>query len=190
MEENASSSYYISSSANVTDDREACPANWYVARVQMNCERTAAKKIASLGIETYVPTQTVVRQWSDRKKKIEKILIPLLVFFRAEEAVAKQVQRLSFVYDLLKAPGEAKPAIIPDNQIQRLKFMIGNCDSEITIRQNTINKGDRVRVVRGSLKGLEGFAATSADGTSKISIVIEDLFCASVSINPLDLEKA
>lgn len=188
MEERDSALKIESSAANGADDRGAYPKHWYVARVQMNCEKKSAQRISSLGYEIFVPVQQEVRQWSDRRKKIERILIPLLVFFKSDVAGAKQIQRLSFVYDLLKAPGDKKPAVIPDDQIDRFKFMIGNCDDEITIKRETINIGDKVRVVRGSLKGLEGYATSTPDGKTEISIFIEKLFCASVKINPADLE--
>ena len=189
MEEQVESANQSGTAVNVTDGREARSEGWYVARVQMNCEKKSALRLTDLGIETYVPTQTVIRQWSDRKKKIEKILIPLIVFFKADEDGAKQVQRLSFVYDLLKAPGERKAAVIPDSQIQKLMFMVGNSDEDVTIEQSPIESGDRVRVLRGSLQGLEGYATTSQDGNTKITIVIENLFGASVRINPADLQR-
>ena len=175
--------------ANVTIDREAYPKRWYVARVQMKCEKKSAQKISSLGYETFVPVQEEIHQWSDRKKKIERILIPLVVFFRTNESGAKQVERLSFVYDLLKAPGDRTPAVIPDKQINDFKFMIGNCDSEITIEPTPIIAGDEVIVVRGSLRGLQGRAVTSSDSKSKIYITLDILGCASVEIKHSDLEK-
>lgn len=54
----------------------------------------------------------------------------LVVFFCTDKAGAKQVERRSFVYDLLKVPGEMKPATIPDEQIDKFKFVLGNCDSD------------------------------------------------------------
>lgn len=190
MEKHETASELESSTVNGTIDREAHPKHWYVARVQMKCEKKSAQRISALGHETFVPVQEEIRQWSDRKKKIERILIPLVVFFRTDEAGAKQVARLSFVYDLLRAPGDRKAAIIPDKQIDDFKFMIGNCDSQILIERSPILAGDEVKVVRGSLKGLHGHAMTSTNGKSKIYIAIDLLGCATVEIDPIDLEKA
>jgi len=191
MEERGTLLELADSIANGTIDREAHPKqNWYVARVQIRCEKKAAKRIESLGYETFIPVQEEIRQWSDRKKKIERILIPLVVFFRSDEIGAKQVERLSFVYGLLRAPGERHPAVIPDNQIHDLKFMIGNCNSEIVIEPISITAGESVKVIRGSLKGLHGRAITSTNGKSKIYISIDILGCASVEISASDLVKA
>ena len=58
-----------------TNDREACPKRWVAALVQMNCERKVAAKLDKMGIANYVPVQQEKHQWSDRKKKIDRIVI-------------------------------------------------------------------------------------------------------------------
>ena len=47
-------------------------------------------------------------------------------------------------------------AIISDAEIERLKFMLGQSDVPIEITKNTFKTGDKVRVIRGNLAGLEG----------------------------------
>lgn len=100
----------------------------------------------------------------------------------------EKVRGYSFVYRFLTAPGEHKPAAIPDEQIEQFKFMLGNSDSEITIEPLSIRKGDRIRVRRGALQGLTGYASTGSDGHAKILVVIDYLGCACVSIASADLE--
>ena len=56
----------------VTTDREAHPERWVAALVQMCTEKKVGDRLTKLGIENYVPTQTEIHQWSDRKKKIER----------------------------------------------------------------------------------------------------------------------
>lgn len=167
--------------------REAYPKNWYVAQVQMKCEKKTAQKLSALGYETFVPVQSEIHQWSDRRKKVEKIVIPLVVFVRSDEETVKEIEKLSFVYRLLRAPGDCKPAKIPCEQMDQFKFLLGNCDSEITLESLEIKKGDRVRIVRGNLKGLEGFITGISDSKSKVSIVIDYIGCASIKIDKTDL---
>lgn len=174
---------------NGTIDREACPKYWFVARVQVKCEKIVAKKIFSLGYETFVPVQEEIRQWSDRKKKIEKVLIPLMVFFKSDVQSAKKIEKLSFVHSLLKAPGEKYPAIIPDKQIEDFKFMLANCDDEVTISPTTLIIGDSVKVIRGSLRGLVGTIVKEPDGKERIVISIDFLGSASVKISRKDIEN-
>lgn len=176
------------STVNGTDDREALPKYWYVALVQINCEKTADKRLQSMGIETFLPVQTEIHYWSDRKKKIDRIVIPTMVFVKLNSEEIKKVRNVSFIYKLLTAPGENVPAIIPEGQINQFKFMLGNSDSEITLEPLPVQKGDMVRVKRGSLRGLTGYACHGSDGKSKILVVIDYLGCACVSISLTDLE--
>ena len=50
--------------ANGTNDREAYPKRWIAVLVQVNCERSTAKKLSNAGFETYVPTQQEIHLWS------------------------------------------------------------------------------------------------------------------------------
>lgn len=176
------------STVNGTDDREALLKHWYVALVQMNCEKIVEKKLQTIGFQTFLPVQTEIHYWSDRKKKIDRIIIPAMLFLKLSTEEIKKVRGFSFVYKLLTAPGENVPAIIPEEQINQFKFMLSNSDSEITIEPLTIQKGDKVRVKRGSLQGVTGYVNTRPDGKSNIMVVIDYLGCACVSISLNDLE--
>lgn len=176
------------STVNGTVDREASPKHWYVAQVQMKCEKKSARRLARLGHETFVPVQQEIHEWSDRRKKVERVLIPLLVFIRTYDDCIKEIGKCSFVYRMLSAPGENVPAIIPDEQIERFKFMLGHCDSEITIESPEVKMGDAVRIVRGNLRGLEGFVTEAAESKSKVSIRIDYIGCASIILDRNDLE--
>ena len=49
-------------------------------------------------------------------------------------------------------------------------------------------KGDRVRVARGKLCGLEGEVVTTDDGQSELVVRIDILGCAKVLISAIDIE--
>ena len=44
---------------------------WYALYVKPRSEKKVATRLTNLGFEVCVPTQQVMRQWSDRKKKVE-----------------------------------------------------------------------------------------------------------------------
>lgn len=56
---------------NVTNDREAYTKRWIAVLVQVNCEKKTATRLGKVGCDAYIPTQQEVRQWSDRKKKVD-----------------------------------------------------------------------------------------------------------------------
>ena len=90
-----------------------------------------------------------------------------------------------------KASGNstAKPlAVIPDRQIEVLRFMLGQSDVPVTMTERSYRKGDRVRVARGKLCGLEGEVVTTDDGQSELVVRIDILGCAKVLISAIDIE--
>ena len=92
----------------------------------------------------------------------------------------------SFIHRLLALPGSnednkrfATP--IPDNQIERLKFLLENADSEVTIVSN-FKVGDSVRVISGPLKGLEGLVSEIDEKSSVVGVRIDGLGYACVKM--------
>ena len=53
---------------------------WYVIYVRYRQEKRIFRDLQLLNIEAFLPTVTTEVQWSDRKKKIEKPLIPSYIF--------------------------------------------------------------------------------------------------------------
>ncbi len=175
-----------SSFVNGTNDREACPKRWIAVLVQVNCEKKTATRLGKVGYETYIPTQQEVRQWSDRKKKVDRLIMPMVVFVRATVREEEWLRDQSYIHKLLALPGSdedkkrfATP--IPDNQIERLKFLLENAESEVTIVGN-FKVGDSVRVVSGPLKGLVGVVSEADEKSSIVGVQIDGLGYACVKI--------
>ena len=171
-----------------TNDREACPKRWVAALVQMNCERKVAAKLDKMGIANYVPVQQEEHQWSDRKKKIDRIVIPMVVFVRLAQDEEDDFRRLSFILKFITYPGSKELATpIPDEQIEKLKFLLHNADANVSIVEN-LKVGDKVRLVRGPMKGLEGELSHIKENKPIVAIRIDGLGYACVSVEKINLE--
>ena len=175
-----------SSLVNGTNDREAYPKRWVAVLVQVNCEKKAATRLGKIGYETYIPTQQEVHQWSDRKKKVDRLIMPMVVFVRATVREEEWLREQSYIYKLLALPGSdedkkrfATP--IPDNQIERLKFLIEKAETEVTFVSN-FKVGDSIRVISGPLQGLEGVVSEADKNSSIVGIQIDGLGYACVKI--------
>ena len=171
-----------------TDDREAHPKHWVAALVQVRSEKAVSKKLHDLKIENYVPTQWEIHQWSDRKKKVERIVIPMVIFIHTDSATEKRLITYSFIHKLLSYPGMKTPAIIPDAQIDRLKFMLKHAESQIEMHDHVFQTGEKVRIVRGPLKDLEGELCRVNADKPMVAVQIACLGYACVSIDKSDLE--
>ena len=174
---------------NGTNDREAHPKFWIAALVQMNCERKSAEKLSKLGISNYVPIQEEIHQWSDRRKKITRVVIPMVVFVRVDEIERNLVRDLSFIYKLITYPGQSQPAIIPDSQISQLQFMVDNSKDQIVFKESSLCIGDTIKVIRGPLKGLTGSVCQTEDKKLMVAVRLDFLGYACVNIPITDIEQ-
>ena len=183
-----SSESELESIVPVTTDREAHPKRWIAALVQMCMEKNVGERLTKLGVENYVPTQTEIRQWSDRKKKVERVVIPMVVFVHTDEKTERSLRMHSFIRKILTYPGQTTAAVIPNDQIDRLKFMLRQSDSPVEMMEQRLQVGDKVQIVRGALQGLEGELYKNVD-KSMVAIHIEALGYACVSVSVEDIEK-
>ena len=174
---------------NGITDREAHPKRWIAVLVQMCTEKKVGEKLSKLDIENYIPIQQEIHQWSDRKKKIDRIVIPMVVFIHTDEKTEKQIRNFSFIYKILSYPGHKETAVIPDVQIERLKFMLKHAESEVQLSEKIFSVGETVRIARGPLKGLEGELCYVTEDKPMVAIRIECLGYACVNVYKADIES-
>lgn len=168
---------------------------WYAAVVNHNAERSSATKLGAEGFECFAASQTEMRQWRNgRKSLVERIVIPSIIFVRCTERQRLAIVQRPYIFRFLtdKASGtdtgRGRVAVIPDIQIERLRFMLGNSDTPVEVSSAPLEPGRRVRVVRGSLRGLEGEIMSSPDGKDELYVRLDHLGCARLTIDRLDVE--
>lgn len=167
---------------------------WYIAIVKNNTELSVQDRLLKRGVETYVPTQLkLVVSPSGRKKDKIQIVIPSIIFVNCTEEQRKDIVGLPYIHRFMinnsGTPDKfnRRPlAVVPSNQIEKLKFMVGNTDEPIEFRPMGIKLGDTVEIVRGGLKGLIG-NVENTDNTTWFLIRIDSLGYASVKIDPVNL---
>src|SRR5580693_699941 len=64
------------------DQLEAQTYPWFALRVRSNHERVTAMHLRSRGYDEFSPFYKAERQWSDRKKQIDRFVFPGYVFCR------------------------------------------------------------------------------------------------------------
>lgn len=177
------------SSPNGTDDREARSKFWIAAYTRPKSEKKAATELTkNTGIETYAPTQTVVKQWSDRKKKVDVVVIPMIIFAEVStEEEILEVKKHPLIIKVLTLPGQRIPAHIPSNQIEQLKFMLNESDKPVEFVKGNFKVYDSIKVVRGHLAGLYGVVQKTPDNKTYIIVTIDMLGGARVSVNLSDI---
>lgn len=171
---------------NGANDREAYPKRWVAALVQMNCEKKVAAKLDKMGIANYVPVQQEEHQWSDRKKKIDRVVIPMVIFVRLAQDEEDDFRRLSFILKFITYPGSKELATpIPDEQIEQIQFLLKHSESPVTFSTH-IEIGDAVRIVKGPLKGFIGHCCGMSN--SEVAIHLDMLGYATTYVPIANIE--
>lgn len=143
--------------------RELCPEDgrgWYAVHVRYQHEVRTARVLASNDWETLVPVYRSRRQWSDRMKDIEVPLFPGYVFCRFPREESRHVEDTPGVARIVRF--NAQPAAIPQEEISGIQTMMAA--GVLVSPWPYLKAGDRVRVERGPLRGLEGTLLRGEDG--------------------------
>ena len=167
--------------SNGTGEGVAHSKRWYVALVRMHHEKKVAERLDKMGIENFVPVQQEIHQWSDRRKKVEAVLLPMMVFVHADPKERMEVLSFSTVSRYMVMRGESTPAVIPDEQMARFRFMLDYSEEAVCMNSSPLARGEKVRVIKGPLTGLVG-ELVNVDGKTKIAVRLNLLGCACVDM--------
>ena len=140
--------------------------HWYIAVVNNKSEklcrdrlenRIAHQPVGEKDYEVYVALQKEMRIQPDGKRKwVERILFPALLFIRCTEVMRrKEIVHLPYIKRFMvniaerKSGGGRPVAIIPDDQMLKLRRMIDEADEPIVVDSSPISLGTRVRINGG-----------------------------------------
>ena len=142
---------------------------WFALYTKSRNEKRVAENLAALGIEAYCPLVTTIKQWSDRKKKVESPLIPSYVFVKIEEANRKDVFQVAGVVHYVFWLG--KPAIIISQEIEALKTQLATPVVKVDIETWTPNA--QIQINEGPFKNQ--MAVVDKVSTHKVTLIIKSL---------------
>lgn len=176
------------SPVNGTDDREACSRFWIAVYTRPRCEKKTCEELRFRGIEVYLPIQRQMRQWSDRKKMIDTVIIPMVVFLCVNREEIPSIKRHPQILRILSLPGEKQPAKIPSEQIERLKYILGQSDISVDFVPDVFKVKDNVRITRGGLMGICGEIRSCSVSHCDLIIPIGLLGGAILTVPKTDIE--
>ena len=154
----------------VTPGKQISP-KWYAVYTNPRAEKQVNTRLEEIDVESFLPMQKTIRQWSDRKKIVEKPLLSSYVFVKVVPKEFPKVYKTPGVVKFVSFEGQ--PVAIPQNQIDNLKLLV-NSDADIEVTTEPMAKGDNVRVMSGSLTGLTG-ELISFGGKKKVVVRIDRL---------------
>jgi transcription antitermination factor NusG len=126
--------------------------DWYALYTKHRHEKMVARNLTYKGFETFVPLYQAVRNWKDRVKQVYMPLFPCYVFFKGDLGRRLDIVKVPGVFSLVFDGG--RPAAILASEIESIRRAVG---SGARLEPHPfLSCGDRVRIKRGPLTGIEG----------------------------------
>lgn len=155
--------------------------SWYAAYTRSRAEKKVANELQKQGIKHYLPLYKTIRQWSDRKKKVELPLIRSYIFIYITKKEYLAVLQTSGIVNIVSFNGTPVP--IPDWQIDNLKIMLG-AETQIDSQANGYEKGKEVQIIMGPLQGLRGIII-QLNGQHKLIVGVNAInYFFTINVNP------
>ena len=149
---------------------------WYALYTRPRHEKKSAELLSEKDFEVYLPTIKKVRQWKDRKKKVEVPLFNSYIFVNFEYNQRFDVLKTHGIVKIINFSGE--PAIVPDWQIDSLRQML---EFPETVRlEKYITPGEIVEIQTGPMRGLKGTVDLKKD-SNRLVLSIDGVF-QSISV--------
>ena len=146
--------------------------NWYVVYTKPKWEKKVAEQLKNKGIACYCPLVTQVRQWSDRKKKVEVPLFNSYVFVQLPEAERNMVFQSVGVVRYLFWLG--KPAIVRDEEIDTIKKWLDPAQAN-DVSLHSFQVGDAIQLESGPFSSQKAIVQEVTN--THYLLVLESLGC-------------
>lgn len=151
--------------------------------------------LVSKGVKAFCPTLHVTKEVKGERRVVVESRLPNIFFAHGTEEELKQ-----FVYDNVNLPFlrfyyrhfhqgskiQKTPLIVPDYQIESLRII---CESEandvllVPENEQKFKSGQRVRVIDGKFKGVEGRVARY-HGQQRVAVIIDDIATIATAYLP------
>lgn len=147
-------------------------SSWHVLYTKPRNEKKVVERLKKNGHEVYCPLLKTLKQWSDRKKKVQVPMFPSYIFAYTNESERYQLLMdpgvLNFVFWL------GKPAIVREEEMEAIK-KIADAGEDVHVAGSGFEKGQFVEIPEGPFKGLTG--TVDKVDSRKVIVFVEQLDC-------------
>ena len=159
---------------------------WWALYTRHQHEKVVAEMLIAKGFEVFLPLYRSVRSWKDRKKVISRPLFPCYVLVWPDIERRFQIVSTPGVHMILSQGG--RDSAVPESDIEAIRRTV---QGSLRVEPHPFLRcGERVRVIRGSLQGLEGFLIRKKN-IYRLIISVEMLAqSVSVELSASDVEAA
>lgn len=127
---------------------------WLVLYTKPRTEKKLSERLERKGYQVYCPLKTVLKEWSDRKKKVEIPIFPSYVFVKPvsedeRQKILYDPQAVNYVYWL------GKPAVVSEKEMSQVQSFLQTGITE-GFNIDCVQIGQEVEIDTGVFKGHQG----------------------------------
>jgi transcription antitermination factor NusG len=131
---------------------QSIEAPWWAIYTRHQHEKAVEEMLSAKGFNVFLPLYESIRRWKDRRKLLSLPLFPCYVFVKGGLDRRLHVLTTPGVHMVLTR-GE-RVATIPNDEIEAIRRTV---EGPYRVEPHPFLRcGERVRVIRGSLEGVEG----------------------------------
>ena len=143
---------------------------WYALYTRSRHEKRVDRQLRDKGIESYLPVQKVLRQWSDRKKWVEEPLFRCYVFIHADWR--NRLRALQSYGAVRIVSFNGKPAAVRDEEIENIRRIL--LEVPAVEACTPVSVGDVVEILHRPLAGLRG-RLEEVRGERRLVVTVESI---------------
>lgn len=128
-------------------------AYWTAFYTKPRNEKKASDRLKLKGFEIYCPTRTVLKQWSDRKKKVTEPVFNSYIFAKVDEIARLEILKDSGIVSNVRWLGQ--PARIREHEISQIRTFLDEYPSAEAFSTD-FSIGDKMNIESGVLSGQSG----------------------------------
>jgi len=152
---------------------------WYAVYTAPRAEKKVSERFIQAAIEHYLPVQIVKRRWSDR---VKEVLVPVVNGYIFVRIPATDFRKVTTIYGAIAFVREGgQPVSIPDKQLEGLRFMVEYADEPVLCSQESFDRGESIRIIKGPLEGMMG-ELVEVKGKHKVLVRLERFGCAVTTV--------
>ncbi|MDD3527620.1 MAG: UpxY family transcription antiterminator [Bacteroidales bacterium] len=142
-------------------------SEWLVVYTTPRAEKRVYERLCEEGVHCYLPLYTTLRQWKDRRKKVELPLFNSYIFVKVTERERYDVLQVQGVLRFLFFLG--KPAVVRQKEIDAIKRFLNKTQGY----RIKVEAGQDVEIAGGPLEGVYGKVLRV--GRTKLVLQIEQM---------------
>ena len=163
-------------------------SKWYAVHSRSHFEQKVYDGLRKKSVEAFLPRIQVLSKRRDRRKKILVPMLPGYVFVRSDMNPQEY-------HHIIKTAGivrivSFKGSPVPANEEEISSLMILDNTDHTVQNRSYVEKGDRVMIMEGPLKGLTGYYLRHRGKSDRVVVSVELLRRSlEVEIEDWSLEK-